>query len=64
MKYSFNSFPFASCLSWLPVYTVEETIARLADAGYDAVELGCAAPHTWPEYHPLGWGAGAQLGLL
>ena len=50
MKYSFNSFPFASCLSWLPVYTVEETIARLADAGYDAVELGCAAPHAWPEY--------------
>ncbi len=50
MKYSFNSFVFSSGLSWLPTYTIDYAIEKLAELGYDAMELGCAAPHAWPDY--------------
>lgn len=50
MKYSFNTWAFSSYPNWLPAYPIEEVIARLADYGYDAVELGCTAPHAWPDF--------------
>ena len=50
MKYSFNTWMFSSAINWLPAYPLKETIERLARIGYDAVELGCAAPHAWPYY--------------
>ena len=50
MKYSFNTWAYSCCPSWLPAYTLDETIRRLAAIGYDAIEIGCAAPHAWPPY--------------
>lgn len=50
MKYSFNTWAFSSYPNWLPAYPIEEVITRLSDLGYDAVELGCTAPHAWPDF--------------
>ena len=50
MKYSFNTWAYGSFPTWLPAYTLDETIRRLAAIGYDAIEIGCAAPHAWPAY--------------
>jgi protein FrlC len=50
MKYSFSTFAYSSFPTWLPSYTLDETIRRLALLGYDGVEIGCAAPHAWPAY--------------
>jgi protein FrlC len=50
MKYAFNTWVYGSFPTWLPAYTLDETIRRLATIGYDAVEIGCAAPHAWPAY--------------
>jgi sugar phosphate isomerase/epimerase len=50
MKYAFNTWAYGSFPTWLPAYTLDETIRRLATIGYDAVEIGCAAPHAWPAY--------------
>ena len=36
--------------TWLPSYTLDETIRRLAQIGYQRFEIGCAAPHAWPAY--------------
>jgi protein FrlC len=38
---------FSVCV---PSYTLEDTIKRIALAGYDGIEIGCAAPHAWPAY--------------
>ena len=35
---------------WVPSYTLDEAIKRIARAGYDGIEIGCAAPHAWPAY--------------
>ena len=50
MKYSFNTWAFSSYPNWLPAYPIEEVIRRLSVLGYDAVELGCTAPHAWPDF--------------
>lgn len=50
MKYSFNTWIYSSFPVWLPAYTLEETIKRISRIGYDALEIGCAAPHAWPYY--------------
>lgn len=50
MKYAFNTWAYGSFPVWLPSYTLDETIRRLADIGYDGIEIGCAAPHAWPAY--------------
>lgn len=50
MKYAFNTWAYGSFPSWLPSYTLDETIRRLARIGYDGIEIGCAAPHAWPAY--------------
>ncbi|MFP3126055.1 sugar phosphate isomerase/epimerase [Ectobacillus funiculus] len=47
---SFNSWVYGSFPSWLPYYPLEEVITRLSAMGYDAIEIGCASPHAWPEY--------------
>lgn len=54
MKYAFNTWAYGSFPSWLPAYTLDETIRRLAAIGYDGVEIGCAAPHAWPPYLSTG----------
>ena len=50
MKYAFNTWVYGSFPVWLPSYTLDETIRRLARIGYDGIEIGCAAPHAWPAY--------------
>ncbi|MDQ0391888.1 sugar phosphate isomerase/epimerase family protein [Labrys monachus] len=50
MKYAFNTWAYGSFPTWLPSYTLDETIRRLAGIGYDGIEIGCAAPHAWPAY--------------
>lgn len=50
MRYSFNTWAYGSFPTWLPAYTLDETVRRLAAIGYDAIEIGCAAPHAWPPY--------------
>ncbi len=34
--------------TWLPAYTLEETIRRVKKIGYDAIEIGAASPHVFP----------------
>lgn len=49
MKLAFNTFAFSSFPTFLPTYPLETAIRSLADIGYDAVEIGCCAPHAWPQ---------------
>ena len=44
-KYSFNTWCYSSFPVWVPSYPLEEAARRIARAGYDASEIGCAAPH-------------------
>jgi len=50
MKYAFGSIAYSSVTSWLPAYTLEETMKRLARLGYDGIEVACGQPHAWPYY--------------
>ena len=50
MKYAFNTWVYGSFPVWVPSYTLDETIKRIAAAGYDGIEIGCAAPHAWPAH--------------
>src|SRR5579872_3662508 len=51
-KYSFNTWCYTSFPVWVPSYSIEDAIKRIARAGYDALEIGCAAPHAWPAHLP------------
>jgi protein FrlC len=50
MKYAFNTWAYSSFPVWVPSYTLDDTIRRIAAAGYDGIEIGCAAPHAWPDH--------------
>lgn len=50
MKYAFNTWVYSSFPCWVPAYPLDETIKRLANIGYDGIELGCTTPHAWPAY--------------
>lgn len=50
MKFAFNTFPYSSFPTFLPTYSLEETIRSISASGYDAVEIGCCAPHAWPQH--------------
>lgn len=47
---SFNTWVYSSFPVWVPCYPLEEVIKRLSGFGYDAIEIGCASPHAWPDY--------------
>jgi protein FrlC len=49
-KYSFNTWCYSSFPVWVPSYSLEEAARRIARAGYDGIEIGCAAPHAWPAH--------------
>lgn len=49
-KYAFNTWVYGSFPCWVPSYSLEETIKRIARIGYDGIEIGCAAPHAWPAH--------------
>ena len=48
MKLSFNTWPYASFPVWVPAYTLEETIKRIAKIGYEGIEIGASSPHAYP----------------
>lgn len=50
MKLSFNTWVYSGFPCWVPSYPLDETIRRLARIGYDAIEIGAAAPHAYPAY--------------
>ena len=50
MRYAFNTWCYGSFPTWLPAYPLPLVIERLARIGYDGIEIGCAAPHAWPEF--------------
>ena len=50
MKLSFNTWVYSGFPVWVPSYPLEEVIRRLARIGYDAIEIGAAAPHAFPDY--------------
>lgn len=49
-KYAFNTWVYSSFPCWVPSYSLDETIRRIAAIGYDGIEIGCAAPHAWPAH--------------
>jgi protein FrlC len=49
-KYSFNTWCYSSFPVWVPSYSLEEAARRIRAAGYDGIEIGCAAPHAWPAH--------------
>jgi sugar phosphate isomerase/epimerase len=50
VKISYNTWAYSSFFVWVPAYTLDETIKRLAAIGYDGIEIGAAAPHAWPPH--------------
>ncbi|MEY9165693.1 sugar phosphate isomerase/epimerase [Sinorhizobium fredii] len=44
IKLAMHTWPYASNPTWLPAYTLEETIKRIKKIGYDAIEIGAAQP--------------------
>lgn len=50
MKLAFNTWVYSSFPVWVPAYPLEETIKRIAAAGYDGIEIGAASPHAYPDH--------------
>ena len=50
MRLSFNSWVYCAFPAWLPLRSLDDVIARVADIGYDGIEIGGAAPHGFPDY--------------
>ncbi|OES46670.1 sugar phosphate isomerase/epimerase family protein [Domibacillus iocasae] len=47
---SFNTWPYSGFPVWVPSYPLDDVINRISSFGYDAIEIGCASPHAWPDY--------------
>jgi protein FrlC len=47
---AFNSLMYASCFSWTPCRSLEDTMATVARLGYDGIEIAAGAPHAYPAY--------------
>ncbi|WNS79602.1 sugar phosphate isomerase/epimerase family protein [Domibacillus sp. DTU_2020_1001157_1_SI_ALB_TIR_016] len=47
---AFNTWPYSGFPAWVPSYPLDDVINRLSSFGYDAIEIGCASPHAWPDY--------------
>jgi len=50
MKLSFNTWAYCSFPVWIPAYPIDYVIKKLAEIGYDGIELGCASPVAYPPY--------------
>lgn len=50
MKFGYHTWSYSSFGSWVPAYTLDETVKRLARIGFDGIEIGAAAPHAYPPY--------------
>jgi len=48
LKISFNSLGYGSYGKWIPAYSLEEAIKRIAKFGYNGIEIGAWRPHAWP----------------
>lgn len=49
-KIGINTWLYASFPVWTQCYTLEDTIDRVDDLGFDSIEFGAASPHAWPPY--------------
>lgn len=49
-KYAFNTWVYSSFPCWVPSYSLDDAIRRIAAIGYEGIEIGCAAPHAWPAH--------------
>ncbi len=49
-KIGINTWLYASFPAWTQSYTLEETIDRVDELGFDSIEFGAASPHAWPPY--------------
>jgi protein FrlC len=49
MKLAFNSWVYSSFPTWLPACPLDVMVPRIAAIGYDAIELGAASPHAYPD---------------
>lgn len=47
IKFGYHTWSYSSFGSWVPAYTLDETIKRLSHMGFDGIELGAAAPHAY-----------------
>jgi protein FrlC len=50
MKLAFNTWVYGSYAAVLPAYPLDETIRRVARAGYDGIEIGAGSPHAYPKH--------------
>lgn len=50
IRLSFNTWVYSSFGTWIPSYTLEETITRIARIGYDGIEIGAGSPHAYPKH--------------
>ena len=50
MKLAFNTWVYSSFPVWVPSYPLDYVVPRLAEIGYDGIELGAASPHAFPDY--------------
>jgi fructoselysine 3-epimerase len=50
MKLAFNTWVYSSFPVWVPSYPLSYAIEEIARIGYDGIEIGCAAPHAFPDY--------------
>jgi fructoselysine 3-epimerase len=50
MKLAFNTWVYSSFPVWVPAYPLSYAIEQIARIGYDGIEIGCAAPHAYPDY--------------
>ena len=48
MKIAYHTFAFGG-RSWLPSWTMEETIRLTSELGFDGLELGAVRPHGFPD---------------
>lgn len=50
MRLAFNTWVYSSFPVWVPAYPLEEVIKRLAQIGYEGIEIGAANPHAYPDH--------------
>ncbi len=50
MKISINVRMYSCSPKWLPAYSLDEALHRVAAIGYKGVEMTACSPHAWPDF--------------
>lgn len=48
-RVAFNTTAYSYLPHWRPAYSIGETVERIGEYGYDAIELAACRPHALPE---------------